>query len=229
MNSLKHKGPPLFSVVTPVFNAGPFLKRAVESALCETCGDFELILVDDGSTDGAVEEVTRLGDPRLRILRQTNQGAPTACNAAFGVARGTYVAFLDQDDLSAPEKLARHIECFAAHPDVEITFTWTSYVGEDDESLGLPSKRSWGRIRFEDLFVDNAISSTSAVAVKQDAIEAVGCFDPRLLLMYDLDLYLRILRLHAAAAMVIPEVLTCYWRHRVQQSTGASFETTGRF
>jgi glycosyltransferase involved in cell wall biosynthesis len=218
MSPLTHKGPPLVSIITPVFNAGPFLRRAVESALCQTCGDFELILVDDGSTDTAIEEVTRLGDPRLRLLRQTNQGAPSACNAAFGVARGEYVAFLDQDDLWAPEKLARHIQCFSAHPDVEITFTWTSYVGEDDECLGLPSKQSWGRIRFEDLFVDNAISSTSAVAIRRDAIEAVGHFDPKLPLMYDLDLYLRILRLHPAAAMVIPEALTYYRRHGVQQS-----------
>ena len=104
----------------------------------------------------------------------------------------------------------------ASSRDVEITFTWTSYVGEDDECLGLPSKQSWGRIGFEDLFMDNAIGPTSAVAIRREAIEAVGHFDARLPLMYDLDLYLRILRWHPAAAMVIPEALTYYRRERVR-------------
>ena len=209
---------PEFSIITPVFNAGAYLVHTVQSALRQSCSDFELILVDDGSTDNAVDESRQLGDPRLRVLRQSNRGAPSASNAGLDVARGMYIAFLDHDDLWAPEKLARHLQYFRAHPDVDITFTWSSYIGEADQDLGLPTRRWWGQVTFEQLLVDNIIGSSSSVAIRRPSIERAGGFDVRLPLMYDLDLYLRVLRLRPASALAIPEVLSFYRRHSTQMS-----------
>jgi glycosyltransferase involved in cell wall biosynthesis len=209
---------PTFSIITPVFNAGPYLVRAVQSALRQSYSDFELILIDDGSTDNAIDEVAKLADPRMRILRQANQGAPSACNAGLEAARGTYLAFLDHDDLWAPAKLSRHLDSFGAHPDVDLTFTWTSYIGEGDQDLGLPLRRWRGRITFEQLLLDNVIGASSSVAVRRSIIEKTGGFDTHLPLTYDLDFYLRVLRLCQANALAIPEVLTFYRRHSVQMS-----------
>src|SRR5208337_189042 len=135
-------GAPAFSIITPVFNAGVYLVRAVESALRQTYSDFELIIVDDGSTDGAIDGVLRLRDPRIRVLRQANHGAPSASNSGLNASRGAYIAFLDQDDLWSPEKLARHLETFRRHPEVDLTFTWVARIGELDQDLGLPV-REW--------------------------------------------------------------------------------------
>jgi glycosyltransferase involved in cell wall biosynthesis len=209
---------PTFSIVMPVFNGGVYLLRAVSSALNQSCSDFELILVDDGSTDHAVNDVVKLHDPRIRVLRQANGGAPSACNLGVKHARGAYVAFLDQDDMWSAEKLARHLETFRRHTDVDLTFTWTAYIGEADQDLGLPVHRWRGRVTFSELLVDNVIGPTSSAAIRRAAIEEAGGFDPRLPLTYDLDLFLRILRLRPANALAIPEVLTFYRRHAFQMS-----------
>jgi glycosyltransferase involved in cell wall biosynthesis len=190
----------------------------VESLLRQSCSDFELILVDDGSTDNATENVENLGDPRIRVLRQTNRGAPSACNTGLSASRGSYVAFLDQDDLWSSDKLARHRETFQRHPDVDLTFTWTAYIGEADQDLGLPIRRWRGQITFDELLADNVIGATSSVVIRRAAIEKAGGFDPGLPLAYDLDLFLRILRLRPGNALAIPEVLTFYRRHSAQMS-----------
>lgn len=209
---------PLFSIITPVYNGGSFLLRTVQSALRQTCGDFELILIDDGSTDDALDAVSALRDDRLRVLRQPNGGAPAASNAGLECARGAYVALLDQDDLWAPQKLARHRDVFLANPDVDLTFTGTSYIGEADQDLHLPPRCWHGRIEFEGLLVDNVIGVTSSVAIRREALRVVGVFDTSLQMVYDLDLYLRILQLRPANGLSIPEVLTFYRRHSVQMS-----------
>ena len=209
---------PLFSIITPVYNAGPFLLRTVQSVLRQTCADFEVILVDDGSTDDALDTVAALRDDRLRVLRQPHGGAPAASNAALERARGAYVALLDQDDLWAPQKLARHRDAFLANPDIDLTFTWTSFIGEADQDLHLPPRCWHGGVSFEQLLVDNVIGVTSSVAIRREVLQKTGLFDTSLPLVYDLDLYLRILQLRPANALSIPEVLTFYRRHSVQMS-----------
>jgi glycosyltransferase involved in cell wall biosynthesis len=209
---------PTFSVITPVFNGGPYLERTIRSALRQSHSDFELILVDDGSTDGAVERLCRLEDPRLRVLRKQNEGAPAACNAGLAIARGPFIALLDHDDLWSPDKLTRHLQCFGEHPEVDLTFTWSSFIGADDEDLGLPVRRWRGRVTFEQLLVDNVIGCSSSVAIRRRAIDEVGEFDPQLPLMYDLDFYLRVLYARPASALAIPEILAFYRRHPAQMS-----------
>lgn len=209
---------PTFSIITPAFNGGPYLERTVRSALAQSHGDFELILVDDGSTDGSLERVARLGDPRLRIVRTANEGAPAACNVALEMSRGAYVALLDHDDLWSRGKLSSHLRCFEEHPETDLSFTWSSFIGPDDEEIGLPRPRRRGVITFEELLVDNVIGCSSSVAIRRRAIEAVGPFDRRLPLMYDLDLYLRILHARPASARAIPQVLAFYRRHPGQMS-----------
>src|SRR5271170_1724815 len=122
---------PVFSVVIPVFNGGEYLERAIASVLRQTLRDFEVIVVDDGSTDGAVDRAMLIKDSRLTILSQPNAGAPTALNRGVSAARGEYIAFLDADDLWAPDKLQRQAESLIAHPEVDVTFTGLIYVGPD--------------------------------------------------------------------------------------------------
>jgi glycosyltransferase involved in cell wall biosynthesis len=210
---------PLFSIIVPVLNAGEYLDRAIASVRAQTVTDFELILVDDGSTDDAVDRAGSIQDSRLCFIRQSNQGAPVALNRGLAAARGEYFALLDADDFWARNKLERHLECFLAHPEADLTFTGVVYVGADNEPLNLPQRKPTGPFTFEQLFVDYVIASSSAIAVRKTATQIAGSFDPTMPCMYDVDLVLRIARIRPANIIGIAEPLTFYRRRPGQQSS----------
>ncbi|NBO18804.1 MAG: glycosyltransferase family 2 protein [Proteobacteria bacterium] len=109
---------PAISVVMPVYNAMPYLPQAVESLLRQHFTDFELIAVDDASTDGSAEYLASLADARLVLLRnESNMGAGPTRNRALDAARGDYIAFMDADDISAPTRLAAQLAYLQSHPD----------------------------------------------------------------------------------------------------------------
>jgi glycosyltransferase involved in cell wall biosynthesis len=114
--------PPLVSVILCVRDGGPQLRLAVVSVLQQTWRHLELILVDDGSTDGAVEAVPELGDPRVVVIRQPNAGKPAALNRALVRARGEFYAIQDADDVSAPIRIERQVRCLLANPDAAGVF-----------------------------------------------------------------------------------------------------------
>jgi glycosyltransferase involved in cell wall biosynthesis len=114
---------PLVSVLIPVYNAGPFLRPSLESVLRQSYTNLEIILIDDGSTDGCVDFVSDIGDARVRVLRQANQGKPVALNRALDNLHGDFYAIQDADDLSHPKRLERQVGCLLKHPEVAGVFT----------------------------------------------------------------------------------------------------------
>jgi hypothetical protein len=111
---------PLFTVVIPAFNAERTVAAAIRSVLAQRFQDFEVIVVDDGSTDGTSDEVRQVQDERIRLVRQGNEGSSAARNAALRIARGAYASFLDADDLLLPDFLTEMQEAFARRPDAGI-------------------------------------------------------------------------------------------------------------
>jgi GT2 family glycosyltransferase len=116
---------PLVSVVIPTFNRAHLIGRTIESALCQTHRRLEVLVVDDGSTDGTAEVVSRDhgADERVRYLRKQNGGPASARNVGFDHARGAYVALLDSDDTWHPWKLELQVRCMEAHPLLGMTWT----------------------------------------------------------------------------------------------------------
>ena len=110
---------PLISVVIPVFNGEAFVADAIESLLAQDDADFELIVIDDGSTDGTADVLAGFGG-RIRSHRQANGGTSTARNRGISLAQGELFVFLDADDLHPPGYLARFSDAAAAAPDVEV-------------------------------------------------------------------------------------------------------------
>ena len=111
---------PFFSVIVPVFNRASVLGASLLSVLAQTCQDFEIIVIDDGSSDNPRAVVESLNDPRIRFIRQENQGGGTARNTGINAAQGRFIAPLDSDDLFLPHHLEdaarRHAECSGICP-----------------------------------------------------------------------------------------------------------------
>jgi GT2 family glycosyltransferase len=162
---------PLVSVVIPTYNRAYCLARTVDSALGQSYGNLEVLLVDDGSTDGTKGFVAeRYGsDPRVRYIGQKNAGVSAARNTGMANARGALIALLDSDDIWLPWKLQLQVACMQAHP--ELVMTWTDMDAIDGSSQITPAylRRMYAAYRWfptsEDLFTGSAPLATLCPAL----------------------------------------------------------------
>lgn len=127
------------SVVIPAFNSAKTIALSVQSALTQSIGDLEVIVVDDGSSDATAEIVAQISDPRVIVVSQTNRGLPAARNAGIDASHGTYIAFLDSDDLLLPDFLERGLEALSSRSNPGFAYT-DAYVL--DEATGRIRERS---------------------------------------------------------------------------------------
>src|SRR3989441_12309052 len=123
--------PPYVSVVIPVYNGERYLADAIQSVRDQTYQNFEVIVVDDGSTDGSAEVAQSFGEA-IRYVHQANGGVCKARNTGMAVARGGYLAFLDQDDLWLPDKLATQVAYLDSHPEVGAVYCQCQVMGNTE-------------------------------------------------------------------------------------------------
>ena len=157
---------PEISVIIPFYNRKETLRRSVASVLKQTFSNLELILVDDGSTDGSIETLGDLNDARLVVITQKNQGACQARNAGIFAARGKYIAFQDSDDVWRPDKLEKQItELKRTNSDV----CFCRFQRHDTSGASIDV---WPRINagpvFEDDLVKESIVSTQTILAKRE-------------------------------------------------------------
>ncbi|HEY8035040.1 MAG TPA: glycosyltransferase family 2 protein [Methylobacter sp.] len=130
--------PPLVTVAMPVYNAGKYLRLAVLSIVRQTFTSWELLIIDDGSTDNAVQNITDINDARIKILQDgDNRGLAARLNEAADMARGRYFARMDQDDVSFPERFARQIAVLQNYPELDLVATRAITIDENDQAIGL--------------------------------------------------------------------------------------------
>ncbi len=181
---------PLVSVVIPAYNRAWILTEAVDSVLAQDFRDFELIVVDDGSSDNTPEILASYGSS-VRVLKQPNRGVSAARNRGIAAARGQLVAFLDSDDFWLPAKLRQQVDFFQAHPETMICQTQELWIRN---GLRVNPKRR--HLKFSGLIFERSLSlclvSPSAVMIRKCLFEAVGVFDEQLPACEDYDLWLRI-------------------------------------
>lgn len=201
------------------YNVANYIGAAIESALAQTFPDFELILLDDGSTDRTLGIAAQACDARIRLVQSAHRGAAAQLREGTRLARAPYLAVLDGDDLWSPLKLARHLEVLERRPEVDLTFSWSRIIDARGQDTGLAPRRWTGGITFTELLADNVIGNSSAVVVRREALLAAGGIDPGFSACYDLDSWLRIARLRPGNVWAIPEFLTFY-RRRPGQLTG---------
>lgn len=179
---------PLISIIMPVYNGEKFIQEAIDSVFAQTVNDFELIVVDDGSTDATLAILEAYGD-RLTVLRQQNSGHAAARNAAAKLSRGQWIAMIDADDLWHPEKLAQQLSV-ANNADV----IYTAALNFEDSSRVDNTTFADGNCHngdvFDQLVVDNFITHSS-ILMKRDAFLKSGGYDESLKTTCDWDLWLR--------------------------------------
>jgi glycosyltransferase involved in cell wall biosynthesis len=213
---------PVVSVAMCVHNGSRYLREAVESVFAQTFQDFEVIVVDDGSTDGGVDRIEReFRDDRLRIVRQRQQTLRVARPVAIAQAKGEYIAFLDHDDVWLPHKLERQAAIGRASPDAALVFCDCFIIDESGGGMGRLSDQydfdvfdlTGTRGHLELLRRGNFVAYPTAFA-RTASVRAVGGFNHSYQYVSDYDLWLRLARRHGLK--FIDEPLAKYRIHETQ-------------
>ncbi len=186
--------PPRVSVLLPVWNGEAFLEQAMESILRQTLSSFELIVIDDGSTDASVQIAEKFarGDNRVRVLRRAHQGLSAALNAGIATARGEYNARMDADDISLPDRLQKQVAYLDAHPACVAAGTWIEVVDEAALHLGLKTFVETHEEIFAALYRGISPIAHPTIVVRRDVLRAAGGYDARRYPSEDLDLWFRL-------------------------------------
>lgn len=198
--------PPRVTVFVPVYNGEPFLAETIESVLTQTYRDFELLVVDDCSTDRSAEIVLSYSDSRIRLDRnELNRGRPYTRNRGLQLARGEYFAVLDADDVCEPQRLEKSVAFLDAQPDIAAVGSAATYIDDSGRALfvqRVPSSSDAIRRR---IFTANCFVHSS-VTFRRAAVLAIGGYDERLPYSQDYDLFLRLAADHRLANLTVPLV-----------------------
>ena len=211
---------PRVSVIVPTWNRAHVLGESLASLLAERDVDLEVVVVDDGSTDGTATLLAGLGDPRVRALVRPHAGIAAARNAGLAAARAPYLAFHDSDDLALPGRLAVPLAFLAAHSEVDLVIQNGRMLPPEDEPDG--EEAPWIRPRVARALARRPIGvaevfrwnlgQLQGMCFTRRALEATGPFDPSFTILDDLDLVLRVTLRFRAVFLDVPAF--GYRRHR---------------
>lgn len=207
--------PPLVTVVMPAFNASSHISHAINSILSQTFADFELLVIDDGSTDGTASIVRSYTDRRIRLVsHERNRGLSAARNIGLGHAAGEFIAWLDADDWSQPDRLGWQVSVMRRNPDVGICGGWVRpFGGVENRRWTYPKTDRYLRTQ---LLFDDPLA-TSAVMMRRSLFtEGQIQFDPEMAPAEDYDYWQRASAL--CRLVTIPRVLAHYRLHEGQTS-----------
>ncbi|WP_297848087.1 glycosyltransferase family A protein [uncultured Desulfovibrio sp.] len=199
---------PRITVAMPAHNAAPYINEAVDSILGQTCRDFELLVVDDGSTDDTARRVEAYADKRLRLIRlKSNQGRAAARNAALDEARGAYLAWMDADDMAMPRRLEKQAAFLDARPDVDVCGGWLQYFHQSTLLERFPAAPE--EVRAATVFGASVVNGCSMLRL--EVLRDHGLrFDPALERAEDFAFWADLLLGARRRAANLPEVLLRY-------------------
>ncbi len=198
---------PAISVIVPAYNADRTILETIASVQKQTLSDFELIVINDGSTDRTLELLSTVKDPRLKVFSYKNGGLPVARNRGISHANGEFIAFLDADDLWTPDKLELQVAALHQHPEAGVAYSWTCNMGDNGESFHAGEPVFFEGNVYAQLLVGNFLANGSNPLICKQAIESVGEFDPALKSYEDWDFYLRLAARWPFVVVPKPQIL----------------------
>jgi len=194
---------PRVAVVLAVYNGEKYLAEAVHSVLAQTFADFELVVIDDGSTDRTAEILAGFRDPRVRVIRfPENRGLVTALNTGIQESQSELIARMDADDVCVPQRFERQVEFLDGHPDAGLCGTWTQGFGEDTSLMRPPVEPERIRAR---LFFGWAMDHPSIMMRRELFDRHALAYDDRFRHVEDFDFFIRAAEVTKLANL--PEVL----------------------
>lgn len=208
---------PLVSVVIPVYNAENTIAETIESVIKQTFTDFELVIINDGSTDNSSGILYSFTDKRIRIIDIENSGASSARNLGIDNTCGKYISFIDSDDLWEESKIEKQLNALQINKDCEVVYSWTMYIDENGDKLHPIKPVDFTGDVYKKMLINNFIGSGSNILAKRDAVISAGKFDSELTYAEEWDLFIRLSINHNFA--VIKEYLVYYRQSASSQSS----------
>ncbi len=213
---------PVVSVIIPVYNKRKYIRQTINSVLRQDFDNFEILVVDDGSTDDSLQEIQAYIDPRMRVFSQSNAGVERARNFGYSLSSGSFITFLDADDLMSVDRLTKQLGHFKANEELVLVGTWANVIDHSGKVIGsICPPTSSSAVQLGQLFRNQFVSSS--VMVRRRVITDGFVFNEKRGKRFaeDFDLWNRISKNGLVAN--IPEKLTSYRRLSVSRSqTGDS-------
>lgn len=217
---------PKVSVIIPTYNYGKYIERAIDSILTQTYQDFEIIVVDDGSTDNTGEIIRSKQNDKIRYFYQENKGAPSARNKGIKESIGKYIAFLDADDEWFPNKLEKQIDKFQkASVRVGLVYSGLIYIWKENEDKVIkivPTLRG----NIFDSFLKVSVLGSPTPLIKKCCFQKAGLFDERLPSCQDWDMWLRISKYYEVD--FVSDILAKHHIHKNQITEKIELKIQGR-
>jgi glycosyltransferase involved in cell wall biosynthesis len=198
---------PQISVIIPVYNAEKTIRETINSVLNQTLSDFELIVINDGSTDSTLEIIQSTQDHRLKVFSYPNAGLPVSRNRGFYHSVGEFIAFLDADDLWTADKLEAQLIALRTNPKAAVAYSWTDLIDESGQFLRECCHITENGDVYAKLLLTCFVASGSNPLIRRQAFVEVGGFDESIAASQDFDLYLRLAARYHYAAVPSPQVL----------------------
>ncbi len=183
---------PTISVVIPAYNGERTIVETLQCLQKQTFSDFEIIVINDGSTDGTLEVIKTVQDSRLKVFSYSNGGLPVARNRGILQATGEFITFIDADDLWTPDKLELQLAALQKNPEAGLAYSWTLVMDEKGENFHPGTSVSFEGNVHAQLLLSNFIANGSNAMLRREAIASVGEFDSTLRSCEDWDYWLRV-------------------------------------
>jgi glycosyltransferase involved in cell wall biosynthesis/GNAT superfamily N-acetyltransferase len=216
---------PLVSVVMAAYNEERYIRSAVESILHQTYENLEMVVVDDGSTDGTPHVLATMKDSRLRVIRQSNRGQPAALNAGIHAAKGELITFLDGDDLCDSRRIEKQAEYLLTHKDLQGVGTWETVIDADGEELDRTQLPCDPKEIAAAYGVGRTGLNGMSVMAWAEVLRSLGGFREELHQANDVDMWMRATERYRFAC--VPMHLYCYRQH--PRSSNVARKEANRF
>jgi len=198
------------SIIIPVYNGEKYISQALESVLMQTYSEFEVIIVDDGSTDATKSSVASYNDSRIAYFYKENGGLSSARNYGIQLSVGEYIAFLDADDIWQPEKLQKQVDFLDSHPDFGIVGCDFQFMNDEGKLFGIVRMRKFypqDGVNLANL-LKHSFLLPSSIMVRKNVIDDVGVFDPGFDGAEDIEFFLRVFKKYPLG--IVDDVLLRY-------------------
>ena len=190
------KREPRVSVIMPAYNANRFVEKAIKSVLTQNYRDFELIVINDGSTDRTEDKIRAFKDKRIKYFYQENKGLAAAHNLGITNSKGDFLIKLDSDDMMTPDFIARHLQEFDKHPEADIIYCDDCLIDENDRPLRVIERPQYHDRKFliRDLFRCGFPVVPFRTCIRKSVFDKIGLFDEKLLVAEDYDMIRRFVK-----------------------------------